>query len=162
MSADYVLDTNVIMHAYDPRQPCRNAAKRILAHVLAEERPIRVDAPMGGRPSEGYIWAEYEARGLLKPTHLAYQFFLAAIKSKLVATAVYSRDPAFRNLHKCLRDKTDRRFIQTAAAATARHLVSDDKAFHPVRSEQSRRLAAICTRTLVRITREGDALDPTR
>ena len=158
MADDYVLDTNVIMHAYDPRQGCRAAARAVLNHVLGDRKGLCVDAPAGGGVRDGFIWAEYEDRGLLRPSSLAHQFFLAAIKAGLVRPTEYSRHAAFRELHKCLGDKTDRRFIQTAAATLGQHLVSDDSVFFPRRRESARRLNGICSATGVRITKEADTL----
>jgi predicted nucleic acid-binding protein len=125
MIDDVVIDTNVFMHASDPRQEHQGACLRLIELMTQCQTDLCVDVGSNSlRPLEGFIMTEYLER--LAPGTVGRELvttLLAAARvvatSRAVPRAVAKRIEAVRNTR-------DRKFVAVAFNSNDQVLASQD------------------------------------
>jgi hypothetical protein len=124
---DIVVDTNVLLHADDTRQPHQADASALLQHLLDGTTALCVDDGFDVDESrnKSLIGGEYFSR--LNATHTA-----TAVTAHLFATGrveLVSRTvsvPVKKVIEQCVRKKRDRTFLQVAHNSIEAVLCSQD------------------------------------
>lgn len=127
MLADVVVDTNVLLHADDPRQPYRFESQGLLDDLLAGKTLLCIDEgfDIDESKNRSLIGGEYFER--LTITHAATAVLaelFATGQVRLVSRSVQQR--VKKGIEQCVRNKRDRTFIAVAHNSEGKVLCSHD------------------------------------
>lgn len=129
MAIDVVIDTNVLMHAHDSRQPCQNDCIELIELMLSCETHICLD--------EGYDWCESKNRSKIMSEYKNYIYHGTLGHALLITLAQNQRikmvsskvnSSTSKIIQKNVMDITDRCFVKVAANSNDRTLISHDYA----------------------------------
>lgn len=127
MLVDLVVDTNVLLHADDPRQSQQTVAYNLLQDLLSCGTALCVDDgfDIDEARNASLIGGEYFER--LSATHTAtavIAHLFATGRVKFVSRSVPT--PVKKCIEQCVRKKRDRTFLAVAHNSTERILCSHD------------------------------------
>lgn len=123
---DIVLDTNVLMHAADPRQPSFQASIDFLEALLNSSSRIAVDEDAGFSPaSRSKIVSEYLSKLVTGTYSFAVMAALARSgRLKEIPDGVPAQIGA--KINQMIRNRRDRTFVRIGFLSTEKTFVSHD------------------------------------